>query len=602
MDNFVPILVSFLLILLPISSSSSSLHPRGGLIVSDDLPTTVFHSSPSPSPTTFFEVRRPIPAPKSKPCSILILQHSFAYTYNSPPVTSTYSPPSHCPFHLPPSLIVLEWSASCYGRQFDRIFGVWLAGVELLRSCTAEPRPTGILWSVRKDVTRYASLFSKTQTLAVYLGNIVDQTYTGVYHVNVSFHFYFDHDRTASPAFDSPADLIIPISKTLPLNDGLWFQIQNSRDLQGKEVAVPRNAYRGLIEVYVSFHSHDEFWYTNPPNSYISENNLTGIAGNGAFREVTVRLDGHLVGSIWPFTVINTGGINPLLWRPISAIGSFDLPSYDIEITPFLGNIIDGNKHSFEFGVTDALDVWFIDANLHIWLDSKSYLTEGSLIAYEAPGFSPSLISDFKGLDGNFDTSANRKISAIGWVKSSYGNITTHFFQKFDFRNKMKFAGNGSIQEVNQSISYNHGTYVKDPSSVLYSEQVFQSFPLYLYTGTSDQVDDSYLSIVNVTLGFNGEWKYFGEQSGLSLSTLRNLQTGEGVMHVKGNLVTSGVASTQQAYRYESSDGCYFRKVSSNNYTILYDEQGESCSKSSWITSSGHFSPRLLPLLRRMTI
>ena len=58
------------------------------------------------------------------------------------------------------------------------------------RSCTAEPRATGIVWSVEKDITRYYSLLMKNQTLAVYLGNLVTKTYTGVYHVNITIQFY----------------------------------------------------------------------------------------------------------------------------------------------------------------------------------------------------------------------------------------------------------------------------------------------------------------------------------------------------------------------------------------------------------------------------
>ncbi|KAL0925130.1 hypothetical protein M5K25_003440 [Dendrobium thyrsiflorum] len=587
MANLLLPIFSYLL-LSTVASSASSLH-RNKRIISDELDAHLSSSTPSPPrPTTFFEVSRPIPVPKTPPCSTVVLRHDFAFTYEKPPVTSTYSPPSHCSLlrRRLPARVILEWSAACTGRQFDRIFGVWLAGVELLRSCTAEPRATGILWSVRKDVTRYSTLFSRPQTLAVYLGNLVDHTYTGIYHVNISFHFYFDpppprHPPATStvPAFVSPADLIIPISKTLPLNDGLWFQIQNSSDIQGKEISIPINTYRAVLEIYVSFHSSDEFWYTNPPNSYISKNNLTSVPGNGAFREVTVTLDTKLVGAIWPFTVIYTGGLNPLLWRPISGIGSFNLPSYDIEITPFLGEILDGKNHFFGFGVTDALDVWFIDANLHLWVDSRSYSTKGNLINYKAAAFSPSLVSKFKNLDGHFDITARRKISSTGWVKSSYGKITTNFFQSFYFTNKMKFSGNGSIQEVNQKIDYNHGSYAKYSSSVLFSEQVFQSFPLYLISGTEDQDDNSFSLITNITLGFN-ENKFSGESFGFSLSNLSNSQTGKGIMNVKGNLVTGGLASTKQVYRYEGTDGCYYRNVGSRNYTILYDKSGDYCTNS----------------------
>lgn len=315
------------------------------------------------------------------------------------------------------------------------------------------------------------------------------------------------------------------------------------------------------------------------------------MPANGPFREVTATLDGEVVGAVWPFTVIYTGGINPLLWRPITGIGSFDLPSYDIEITPFLGKILDGKPHQFGFGVTDALNIWYIDANLHLWLDSKSSYIVGDLIKYEAPEFVPSLISKFKGLDGQFKTTACRHISSTGWVNSSYGNITTHFFQSFDYENQMLFAGNGSIQVVNQTVDFNYGTYAKYPSVILYSEQVYQNFPLYLYTRTTDQVDDTYSFVCNVMLGFN-EKKSSGEQFGFFFSSLRNLQNGQGNMRVKGNLVTSGLGSTQQVYRYRSTGGCYFRNVSSSNYTILHDETEESCAKGS-LFGAGLFVTRL---------
>jgi hypothetical protein len=107
--------------------------------------------------------------------------------------------------------VVMEWKATCKGRQFDRIAGVWLSGVEILRTCTAEPTARGIEWIILKDITKYSSLLDKPQTLEVKLNNVVDKTYTGVYHVNITFHFYGDYGKEGldNPGF---ADLILPIS------------------------------------------------------------------------------------------------------------------------------------------------------------------------------------------------------------------------------------------------------------------------------------------------------------------------------------------------------------------------------------------------------
>ncbi|KAI8552453.1 hypothetical protein RHMOL_Rhmol06G0267700 [Rhododendron molle] len=577
------LLFSLFLLLLHQPLSTSSTLPKSTLfrpnLISQPTPSITTTTTTDTPITRYFEVTKPIKLPHTKPCSYLVLRHDFAYTYSKPPVLANYTPPSDCP-HQKFAKIVLEWTATCKGRQFDRIFGVWLGGVELLRSCTAEPRSTGIIWTVQKDITRYHSLLMTNQTLAVYLGNLVDSTYTGVYHVDISVHFYPAAVGliNGEANLGNSADLILPVSRNLPLNDGLWFEIKNSTDVESKKFEIPRNAYRAVLEVYVSFHENDEFWYTNLPNEYISANNLTGTAGNGAFREVVVRLDGTLVGAVWPFTVIYTGGVNPLLWRPITGIGSFNLPSYDIEITPFLGSIVDGKIHEFAFSVTNALNVWYIDANLHVWLDKTGMETEGQLLSHTSLEHTISLVSNFTGLNGNFLTSSSRSVSSIGWVKSSHGNITTNVTQTFNFSNFMVMGNHGNLQIVNQIIDFNNSVHALMPTSSTHSIESFKRFPLYLYSNSVDQGNDTSKFVTNLTLGFSEE-RVAASGFGFLVSSLKNLQNAQGIMLVKGNLVVSGIGSTQQAYQYDGSKFCYFRNVSSSNYTILYDKVGNTCSK-----------------------
>ncbi|CAO2181339.1 unnamed protein product [Urochloa humidicola] len=219
-------------------------------------------------PTTFFEVDRPLRPPpgSSGPCSTLLLSGSFAFTFTKPPATAAYSPP---PCFAAAggrasaiSLAVLEWHATCRGVQYDRIFGVWLGGAELLRGSTAEPLPDGVVWSVSKDVTRHASLLAAAgnSTLAVFVENLVNDALTGVYHANVTLHLYFHTTPPpAAPPAVAPADLIVPMSRGLPLNDGLWYKIQNASDVASATVTLPPNTYRAVVEVFVSFHGNDEF-------------------------------------------------------------------------------------------------------------------------------------------------------------------------------------------------------------------------------------------------------------------------------------------------------------------------------------------------------
>ncbi|GER53213.1 peptide-N4-(N-acetyl-beta-glucosaminyl) asparagineamidase A [Striga asiatica] len=576
-----------LLLLLPILTllhrpplAAANLRTTSALFRSESIPNPASQPAADTPPTTFFEVTKPITVPNTKPCSYTVLEHEFAYTYGKPPVLADYKPPSSC-LSQKFAKIVLEWTATCKGRQFDRIFGVWLGGVEILRSCTAEPRATGIIWTVKKDVTRYHSLLMTNQTLAVYLGNLIDSTYTGVYHVNVVFHFYpaekLNH-RRSDEFGEIGADLILPISRTLPLNDGLWFEIQNSTDVQSKEFDIPPNTHRAVLEVYVSFHENDEFWFGNYPNEYLSANNLTGSPGNGPFREVIVGLDNYIVGSIWPFTVIYTGGVNPLMWRPITGIGSFDLPSYDFEITPFLGELLDGKTHKLSFSVRNALNVWYLDANLHLWLDKKSARTEGELLEHKESPISLTLFSNFTGFDGLFLTNATRSIISTGRVKSSLGAITTKSVQEFGYSNRMAMGNDANLQILNQVIKSNCSVVMKKASStVLYLESQ-KEFTLYLHSDIIDKGNKSYESVANVTLGFD-EKRRVSSGVGTFTSKLENLQSAEGNVFVKGSLVVSGLGSTRQEYRYTSDNSCYFRNVSSSNYTIIHDEESCDCRK-----------------------
>ncbi|XVF18653.1 hypothetical protein REPUB_Repub11eG0041300 [Reevesia pubescens] len=539
------------------------------------------------SPTLYFEVTKPIKLPKTKPCSYLVLQHDFGFTYGRPPVLVNYKPPDCYSQNF--TKIVLEWKATCKGTQFDRIFGVWLGGIELLRSCTAEPTSNGIVWSVEKDVTRYYSLLLKKeiQTLAVFLGNIVDQTYTGVYHVNLTFHFYPAETNTndenqslnnSASNYYSKADMILPISRDLPLNDGLWFEVQNSNDTKLKQFKIPQNVYRAVLEVYVSFHENDEFWYANFPNDYIAANNLSDTPGNGPFREVVVSLDGEVVGAVWPFTVIYTGGINPQFWSPITGISSFNLPSYDIEITPFLGNMLDGKSHTLGFSVTNALNVWFIDANLHLWLDSRSVKTEGKLVKCNNKAVNVSEESYFKGLNGKFLTSAKRFISSTGWIKSSYGNITTHSIQEFSYNNSMNIGNGGNLQVVNQMIHFSDRVYTKMPFPYVHAEESFKTFPLNLYVDFSEHGEGSLLYVRNVSLGFN-EKKYKNVGFDFFISSLQNKQDAQAVLIAKDYLIIERTHGTRQVYQYHGSDFCYSKNISSSNSIIDYDEVSNLCDK-----------------------
>ena len=51
----------------------------------------------------------------------------------------------------------------------------------------------------------------------------------------------------------------------------------------------------------------------------------SGACAGGTYREIQLYVDGQLAGALYPFPTIYTGGVCPLLWRPLTGIYSFNV-------------------------------------------------------------------------------------------------------------------------------------------------------------------------------------------------------------------------------------------------------------------------------------
>lgn len=431
------------------------------------------------------------------------------------------------------------------------------------------------------------------------LENLVNDEFTGIYHCNLTLDFYPIYDdgddgysarrisREVNPlkkhkkkemAGDSdPADLILPISNESSEN-GYWFRIQNKTDdVHSRSVVIPKNAYKAVLEVYVSFHGDDEFWYSNPPNSYIEQNNLTTGRGNGAFRRVVATIDGQVVGAVAPFPVIFTGGINPLFWSPVVAIGAFNLPSYDLDVTPFLGLLLDGQPHEFGLNVTDGISFWLVDANLHLWLDSDVSAVQAKLTQYIAPPLSIARGTKFFHLNGTFKIDAGSKFHFTGWVNSSFGNLTTDINHKLKLKHLIVILKDGNYKEVHLKGKVKMGVRTFMGPILLSHAAHKYKYPLSIVT--SNSAGENNTSTMNTTLSHTLHkeilWLYGDKVLGAKI--LADTQNAEGWMVVQNHAVLSGSAGTQQTYQYKGLDGCYTRKVSVKNGKILEDSKTDAC-------------------------
>ncbi|KAG6395407.1 hypothetical protein SASPL_146052 [Salvia splendens] len=544
------------------------------------------------------EVTRPLPFDSLTPaCTLPLFNHTFAHTSGLPPSDANYSAPLNCTW----SNAVLRFSAAANGTQSDRIAAVWLAGAELLRTSTPQSTPDGVSWSFTKDVTRFSALLRrKNLSLSVMLENTVDEFYTGAFDVNITFLFYnvrnspinnrrslnssprkiIRNHRRRSTALNAsleldeiPADLIIPVSAAG--EEGYWFKIQNGNDAVYQGIQIPNNTYRAVIEVFVSAHGDDELWYTNPPDFYIESNGLNITRGHGVYREVLVTLGGNVVGSVLPFPVIYAGGINPFFWSPIVAIGAFNLPSYEIELTPFLGILLDDKKHYFGFGVADAISFWLVDANLHLWLDDGPVKVQAGSIKYKNPNNCVERESSFAELNGKFETEGERKTEFSGWVYSSAGNLTTSVTTKLEFENEINYKSNGTIVKVEHEVTVKKQIEISIPSSgTVASYSVESEYELELKTTSiAGAGPENFLVSTDLEISYEEE-----KEMGDFESELENKQECSGWMFVHGDDVLSGAGATSQSYEVEDSHGCYTRKISADQGAVVADSQNFLCA------------------------
>ena len=303
-----------------------------------------------------FEVNAPLLLPPSPACTIKLAETRFAFSYGKPFVSDYLPDLKSCGNEW--SFVILNLHGNITGRQFDRVGAVWMGGSPLLRYTNPEPSGSPITsWTVQKDVTEYSEIFKSKQKVVVSLDNVVNDLYTGIFNITVTLDFY----HGAKPP--EAADKIIPLSKCDDYYG--WFTLPE--ESSSTPITLSQNVNRAEVVAYISPHSKDEFYYSN-----FYGNLSAGETDGGPFRELQILLDGKITGVDWPFATIYTGGINPLLWRPIVAMGAFDVPEIRFDITPFLSIFNDGLPHHLSFKISPTANpFWFVDGNLKLFMGKE---------------------------------------------------------------------------------------------------------------------------------------------------------------------------------------------------------------------------------------
>lgn len=381
----------------------------------------------------------------------------------------------------------MNFTVTSAGRQFDRLGIMYLGDIEVFRTSTAEPTARGIIWTYTKEMDQYNVLWREPQKVIFDLGNLIDSTYTGAYNATLTATFFTIPDSRPT------ADQILPISALQSgENMGSVFQVPSQN--ASVSYTLPRNIQRAVVSISANGQLTEEFWFTNVLSSDANTfADTTGtLYGYSPFREVQLLIDGKLAGVSWPFPVVFTGGIVPGLWRPIVSIDAFDLRQHEIDVTPFLPLLCDGNSHTFEIRVAGLNDdglghatlsetvgsYWVVTGTIFLFLDSAGSVTTGSIpvVDQSPPQFTISSMITQNSTGANetliYTTEAARYLSISSTITTSIGSSPVSWAQHLSYANYGALTAQGLVQVTNQN------TTGLDTSSSGYANSY--SYPIYV--------------------------------------------------------------------------------------------------------------------------
>lgn len=379
----------------------------------------------------------PVSRPAGAHCTVTLADHFMSNAPDGTPqnFSGTLAPPAACAG--PWAKVVMDYTVSVSGRQFDRIGDLNIGGTEVYWGTTEEPSgPTPTTYTVSKDLTEYSALLRSPQPFHGGIGNYTSDVYTGVYDQTVTLTYY-----PGRPPAGLPDAVVGFPSQDAPAHFSL--------------ADLPRNIVRADLEVTLEGHGCDEQWFSDMPADVSAKYPSAGLCTHGPYREADFSLDGHAVAAVHTFPHIYTGGIVPTLWRPIPAIHTFSLYAEHVDITPFAGLLVDGGTHELDATVQNAGDEWTVVATLLLYTDHHAAQTHGALTTDDV---APTAIEHTTETPvGSADTrvvdSTSRTDVTAGWLDTSAGRVYTRVVRTMAYRNDDTVTDNGFAQDLVQRDS-----------------------------------------------------------------------------------------------------------------------------------------------------
>ena len=517
----------------------------------------------------------PVTRPDTTPC-VVTLFNNFAFADFSPKPFS-FTPPAACPGPWAKVVLNADFSIQA-GRQFDRTAEIWIGGVNVYFGTTSEPSGNQARsWHIERDLTDYSSLLTAAQNGRVDLGNLVNSTFTSTLFGTAILQFYplAQHQQAARTA-----DLVLPLASDP--TGGTAFLATTTASLS-KTFTLPRNVEDAFLDVVAQSQAGDEFWYTCVPNDVANE---LQSCGGTSFRESEVTIDGVPAGVAPVYPWIYTGGIDPLLWRPIPGVQTLNFQPYRVDLTPFAGVLSNGQPHQVAVNVFNANNGFSTTATLLVFEDHGSQQVTGEVtrntIGTVQPNVAENLTTAADGsITGSVTVTSSRSFSVEGFVRTSHGRVETDVRQNINFSSVQNFNVTNAefVQNIKQrtTISSQTSTSGRDGGN---QSQRFE-WPLELAFTFAVNPDGTGSQTTTIRQQFLSAAAQHSDGDD-SFSIVSNTVAPSDTLLFDANFNITGSTGQQNSQDFfsdSSADGCFNRKITASAGLLTSVTDGSLCGK-----------------------
>ncbi|HEV3317056.1 MAG TPA: peptide-N4-asparagine amidase [Candidatus Angelobacter sp.] len=518
----------------------------------------------------------PVPRPNTTPCVVNLIT-GIAFADFSPKVF-TFTPPTDCPG--PWAKVVLEADFSIQaGRQFDRTANIWIGGTNVYFGTTSEPsRLVARSWHIERDLTDYSALFHTVQSGRVDLGNLVNSTFTSILFGTANLKFYPVEDRRRAPV---TADVVLPLASD-PTGGSVF--LATSASTLVRTFTMPTNVERAFLDVLAQSQAADEFWYTCVPDDVAAE---LQSCGSTAFREAEVAIDGKPAGVAPVYPWIYTGGIDPLLWRPIPGVQTLNFVPYRVDLTPFAGVLSNGQPHQVSVNVFNATNGFSTTATLLLFLDHESAqvtgdVTTNTLATAPTPTVVEALTNTNGNITGSVTVNSSRNFRVEGFVHTSHGRVQTEVEQRIDFSSRQDFNITNTLfdQKIAQTTHISTVTETKGGETERRTTEQKFDWPLNLDFTFTVNPDGSGAQTTTIQQAYNSRQVISGEEGPVFFSVLSdNVSPTDTLLFNASGAITAsqGQSNSEQYFSADSTGACFSRTITAAGGALTRITDGARC-------------------------